>query len=119
MNRRLLQFALCAAPLLITGCRVGPQYVVPNAPAPPGYKEAGPDIAANLNAGNTAWQQAKPADTIPRGSWWTIFNEAELNKLEPQVETANQTLAQADANLTAARAEIRASESDQSVAGEA
>jgi NodT family efflux transporter outer membrane factor (OMF) lipoprotein len=110
MNRSLLQFALCATPLLIAGCRVGPKYVVPNVPAPPAYKETGPNAfkeSANPSPGNAAWQQANPADTIPRGTWWTIFNDAELNKLEPQVETANQTLAQADANLTAARAELR------------
>ena len=113
MNRRALQLALCAAPLFIVGCRVGPQYVVPNVPAPPAYKEAGPDaFKENTNPGNTAWQQAKPADTIPRGTWWSIFNDAELNKLEPQVETANQTLAQADANLVAARAEIRVRNTD-------
>jgi NodT family efflux transporter outer membrane factor (OMF) lipoprotein len=113
MNRRLLHLALCAAPLLIAGCRVGPKYVVPNVPAPPAYKETGPDaFKENTNSGNTAWQQAHPADTIPRGAWWTIFNDPELNKLEPQVETANQTLAQADANLTAARAEIRVRNAD-------
>jgi NodT family efflux transporter outer membrane factor (OMF) lipoprotein len=115
MNRRLLQLALCATPLLIAGCQVGPKYVVPSVPAPPAYKESGPDAfkeSPGANAGNTAWQQAKPADAIPRGSWWTVFNDAELNKLEPQVETANQTLAQADANLTAARAEIRVRNAD-------
>ena len=117
MNRRLLQLTLCAAPLLITGCQVGPKYVVPNVPAPPAYKEAGPDpsqaaFKENTTAGNAAWQQAKPADAIPRGAWWAIFDDAELNKLEPQVETANQTLAQADANLTAARAEIRVRNAD-------
>jgi NodT family efflux transporter outer membrane factor (OMF) lipoprotein len=113
MKRRLLQLALCAAPLLIAGCQVGPKYIVPNVPAPPAYKETGPDaFKENTNAGNTAWQQARPADTIPRGAWWTIFNDPELNKLEPQVETANQTLAQADANLTAARAEIRVRNAD-------
>jgi NodT family efflux transporter outer membrane factor (OMF) lipoprotein len=113
MNRRLLQLALCATPLLIAGCSVGPKYVVPNVPAPPAYKETGPAaFKENTNPGNTAWQQAKPADTIPRGAWWTIFADSELNKLEPQVETANQTLAQADANLTAARAEIRVRNAD-------
>lgn len=107
MNRRVLQLALCAAPLLLTGCRVGPQYVAPKVPAPPAYKEV-----ADVSAGNSTWQQAKPADAIPRGAWWTLFNDAELNTLEPQVEAANQTLRQADANLTAARAEIRVRNAD-------
>ncbi len=113
MNRRLLQLALIGAPLFIAGCRVGPKYVVPNVAAPPAYKETGPDVfKESTNPGNTAWQQAKPSDAIPRGAWWIIFNDSELNKLEPQVETANQTLAQADANLAAARAEIRVRNAD-------
>ena len=113
MNRRLLQLALCAAPMLIAGCRVGPKYVVPNVPVPPAFKETGPDVfKENTNPGNTPWQEAKPLDSIPRGSWWTIFNDPELNKLEPQIETANQTLAQADANLTAARAQIHVRNAD-------
>lgn len=108
MKRSSLQLALCgAATLLLAGCRVGPKYVVPSAPAPPAYKEAGPDTAQQTApADNSAWQTAQPADAIPRGAWWTVFNDAELNQLEPQVEAANQTLRQADANLRAARAQI-------------
>jgi NodT family efflux transporter outer membrane factor (OMF) lipoprotein len=110
---RLLQLTLCATPLLIAGCRVGPKYIVPNLPAPPAYKEAGPSaFKENTDPGNTPWEQAKPSDAIPRGAWWTIFNDPELNKLEPQVELANQTLAQADANLTAARAQLRVRNAD-------
>jgi NodT family efflux transporter outer membrane factor (OMF) lipoprotein len=56
---------------------------------------------------NADWQVAKPEDAIPRGDWWTIFNDAGLNTLEPQVAMANQTLKVADANLRAARANIR------------
>ncbi|HTV08774.1 MAG TPA: efflux transporter outer membrane subunit [Candidatus Aquilonibacter sp.] len=119
MTTRTLQFTLCTTALLIAGCQVGPRYVAPNVPAPPAYKEAGPNVAPvaaeegpGTSASNTTWQQAKPSEAIPRGAWWTIFNDPELNKLEPQVETANQTLAQADANLTAARAEIRVRNAD-------
>jgi NodT family efflux transporter outer membrane factor (OMF) lipoprotein len=56
---------------------------------------------------NPDWHVARPIDAIPRGSWWTLFNDAQLNELEPQVATANQTLKAADANLRAARAAIR------------
>ncbi|HEY4009694.1 MAG TPA: TolC family protein, partial [Acidobacteriaceae bacterium] len=112
MNRRLLQLALFAAPLLIAGCRVGPKYVVPNVAIAPAYKEAGPVPYKEAATDGTAWQTAKPADAIPRGAWWTIFNDAELNTLEPRVEQANQTLRQADANLRAARAEITVRKAD-------
>ncbi len=83
-------------PLLLTGCMVGPKYKLPATAAPPAYKETDP-----------AWQTAQPADAIPRGVWWTLFNDPGLNALEPQVATANQTLKAADANLRAAQAAIR------------
>lgn len=107
MTRHTSQLALCGAALLLAGCRVGPRYVVPSAPAPPAYKETGPVAFKEATpSDNSAWRTAKPADAIPRGAWWTVFNDAELNQLEPKVEAANQTLRQADANLRAARAEI-------------
>jgi NodT family efflux transporter outer membrane factor (OMF) lipoprotein len=93
---------------------VGPKYKVPAAPTPPAFKET------------ADWHIAKPEDQIPRGAWWTIFNDPGLNALEPQVETANQTLKIADANLREARANIRIRNADRyptvgttpSVAGE-
>ncbi|AEU38540.1 efflux transporter outer membrane subunit [Granulicella mallensis] len=87
----------------LTGCMVGPKYKVPSAPAPPAYKEASPDAYKET----ADWHVASPNDAALRGAWWTVFNDAELNTLEPQVETANQTLKAADANLRAARANIR------------
>jgi NodT family efflux transporter outer membrane factor (OMF) lipoprotein len=87
----------------LTGCMVGPKYKVPAAPAPPAYKEASPEAFKET----ADWHIATPNDAALRGAWWTVFNDAELNTLEPQVETANQTLKAADANLRAARANIR------------
>ena len=96
--------------LAAAGCKVGPKYVVPSAPVPPAYKELGPN--AFKEGTNSPWTQAKPLDAIPRGTWWTVFNDPELNTLEPKVEQANQTIRQADANLRAARAEIRVRQAD-------
>lgn len=98
----------CGLSLGITGCVVGPKYTVPSAVAPPTYKELGPD--AFKESGN--WTHAVPLDAIPRGAWWAIFGDTELNTLEPRVEQANETLRQADANLLAARAEIRVRQAD-------
>ena len=94
--------ALLALPMLVAGCRVGPNYKPPSVPTAPDFKEATPLTAE----GNADWQPAQPAAAIPRGSWWIIFNDAGLNNLEPQVEAANQNLKAADANLAAARAAI-------------
>ncbi len=92
----------------LAGCRVGPKYVVPAAPMPPAYKEPGPDAFKET----AEWQHAHPEDALPRGAWWTIYGDPQLNALEPQVEAANQTIREADANLQAARAEIRVRNAD-------
>jgi NodT family efflux transporter outer membrane factor (OMF) lipoprotein len=87
--------------LLLTGCMIGPKYKAPAVPTAPTFKEA--DAFKDA----PGWTVAKPEDAIPRGNWWTLFNDAGLNTLEPQIATANQTLKAADANLRAARAAIR------------
>jgi NodT family efflux transporter outer membrane factor (OMF) lipoprotein len=87
--------------LLLTGCLVGPKYKQPAVPTAPTFKEA--DAFKDA----PGWNVAKPEDAIPRGTWWTLFNDPGLNTLEPQIATANQTLKAADANLRAARAAIR------------
>ena len=92
---RRLASALALAPLLFTGCLVGPKYVKPVVPTAPAFKEDGP------------WHTAEPADALNKGDWWLIYNDPTLNSLEPQIQTANQTLRQADANLQAARAQVR------------
>jgi len=104
MTLRSNAFVLAGITIVLTGCMVGPKYVKPTAPTPPAFKEASSPDAFKETAD---WRIAHPVDQIPRGAWWTIFGDAELNTLEPQVETANQTLKAADANLRAARANIR------------
>jgi NodT family efflux transporter outer membrane factor (OMF) lipoprotein len=59
---------------------------VPAMPAPPTYTDEGH---------NGAWTTAKPADTTDRGPWWTIYGDAELDALEQQCATANQSIAAA------------------------
>ena len=108
--RQITLTLLAAATLATTGCNVGPKYTVPTAPVPPAYKELGPN--ALKEDANSPFTLAKPIDAIPRGAWWTIFNDPELNTLEPQVATANQQIRQADANLRAARAEITVRRAD-------
>jgi len=108
MKRHPSSFAPLAACLLLSGCMVGPKYVKPTAPTPPAFKEAAPDTFKET----ADWHIAHPIDQIPKGAWWTIFGDSELNTLEPQVEAANQTLKAADANLRAARANIRVQNSE-------
>jgi NodT family efflux transporter outer membrane factor (OMF) lipoprotein len=86
---------------------VGPKYRTPSVPTAPAFKEISPSADSSAYKENADWQTAKPQDTIPRGDWWTIFHDDGLNALEPQVADANQTLKVAEANLSAARGNLR------------
>src|ERR1700726_42138 len=80
----------------LSGCSLSPHYQRPSMPAPPdSYKEAG------------EWKLAAPADSTPRGRWWTMFQDRELDDLEAQVSDANQSLRAALARLDQARAQTR------------
>jgi NodT family efflux transporter outer membrane factor (OMF) lipoprotein len=85
MRRFLLLVSF--APLVLSGCAIGPDFRAPTAPVPADYKEAIP--AANAPPG---WQAANPADALPKGEWWTLYGDNVLNKLEPLVAVSNQTL---------------------------
>jgi NodT family efflux transporter outer membrane factor (OMF) lipoprotein len=100
--KRLLSFALTAATLSLAGCMVGPNYKTPPAIMAPTFKEATPSSFAE----NDGWKPGQPSDTALKGDWWTLFQDAQLNQLELQVDTANQTLKAAEANFRAARAQI-------------
>jgi multidrug efflux system outer membrane protein len=80
---------------LLAGCTVGPNYHRPAMPAPPAYKSEGP------------WRVAAPKDAIPKGSWWEVYNDAELNGYENQLLGANQSLSAAKDRLSQARALAR------------
>jgi NodT family efflux transporter outer membrane factor (OMF) lipoprotein len=101
---RAAAFACLAsmAAVLLSGCRVGPKYVKPAAPAPPAYKEASP--AAYTDAAPGTWQPARPEDAAIRGKWWEIFNDNELNSLEDQLNIDNQNIAIYFQDFMAARA---------------
>ncbi|SNT41556.1 efflux transporter, outer membrane factor (OMF) lipoprotein, NodT family [Granulicella rosea] len=85
MRAPILGTGLMAA-LLLSGCKVGPNYKAPAMPAPPAYSD---------NGHNGPWQAAQPADGADRGAWWTIYNDAKLNELELQCANANQSIAAA------------------------
>ncbi len=90
-----------AAPLLLAGCMVGPNYHRPAAIVPTHYKEL------------SGWVVAQPQAAINRGAWWSIFNDPVLDALEAQVVVSNQTIradvaayAQARALVNEARAAL-------------
>jgi outer membrane protein, multidrug efflux system len=90
-----------AALLLValSGCKVGPNYHRPSVPAAPQWKEEPP------------WRTATPQDSIPKGAWWTIFGDPELNQYETQAVAASPTIDIARYQLEQARASARISTS--------
>ncbi|NVB80544.1 MAG: efflux transporter outer membrane subunit [Kofleriaceae bacterium] len=82
--------------LVLAGCTVGPEYHRPPAPVPSAYKD---------------WKVATPADAIPRGRWWTMFRDPELDGLVVRLNVNNQTIAQAVEDYVAAASQIRAARS--------
>ena len=104
--------------LALTGCTVGPKYHPPStAQAPPAYKEvnvpahqpaANADTAPDPTLGGLGdWKVANPQDALPRGKWWEIYNNPELNALEDQLNIDNQNIKQFFENFMAARALVR------------
>ena len=103
MNSRSFALAALCFLLLTTGCMVGPNYKTPAAPMTPAFKEA-PAIGAKPVDG---WRVATPADADVRGPWWEQYQDPQLDALEAQVDTANQTLQMAEANFRQARTAIQ------------
>src|SRR6202790_473928 len=99
--RRTRWLALLAiGALQLTGCVVGPKYHPPAVPAPPAYKEVGD------------WKPAQPNDQNLGGSWWTIFQDPQLDALELQVNVSNQNLKAAAAQYQQARAALQYNRAD-------
>jgi outer membrane protein TolC len=65
------------AAIFLGGCMVGPDYTRPSGSLTPTYKET------------EGWKAAEPSDHLPRGQWWAILGEPELDALEEQVAAAN------------------------------
>ncbi|HEY3990776.1 MAG TPA: efflux transporter outer membrane subunit [Acidobacteriaceae bacterium] len=100
--RRLSIPAIALALLPLSGCMVGPNYKRPAAIVAPSFKEAPPASFAEQDG----WKPGQPSDTRLKGNWWTVFGDPQLNALEAQVDSANQSLKAAEANFRAARAQI-------------
>jgi outer membrane protein TolC len=91
---------LALAVLQLTGCAVGPKYHTPMVQAPPAYKEVG------------NWKLAQPNDQSLGGTWWTIFQDPQLDALELEVNVSNQNLKAAEAQYQQARAALRYNRAD-------
>ena len=90
--------------LVLAGCAVGPDYHRPAALGTNTVPTTFGDTAIT-NAGE--WKTATPAAQLPHGTWWTIYSDAELNRLETLAASNNQQVVVAVANFDEARAALR------------
>lgn len=91
---RILAMAITAV-VIPSGCTVGPDY-------------QRPDVSA-VTPAKWRWQTAAPRDEVPKGEWWTVFRDGELNRLEARAIANSQTLRAAVASVEQARANARVS----------
>jgi multidrug efflux system outer membrane protein len=98
--RAIRAFVVFAAAICLAGCSVGPNYHRPDAPTSAAWKAEGP------------WRPGDPRDQIPKGEWWKIFGDADLDALESQSVSANFTIQASIAKLDQARALARISTSE-------
>ena len=86
--------AVTLSACLLGGCSLAPVYHAPTVSVPTDAWTDNP------------WQLAKPADDLPRGSWWRVYGDPTLDGLEEKIEEANPNLAAALASYDQAKAYI-------------
>jgi NodT family efflux transporter outer membrane factor (OMF) lipoprotein len=95
-NRRAAP-ALAAAALLAGCTTVGPNFERPAAPTAPGYAMAGDRQSAVASL---------TPDRRTAGAWWKALGDPALDEVMTLALANNQTVAEADANLGRARAQV-------------
>lgn len=81
---------------LLSGCTLGPDYQRPATPVADDYR----------------WKPAEPRDADPKGPWWEMYGDTELNRLQALALENSQTLKAAFSRVDQARARARVSRSD-------
>ncbi|HEU5395701.1 MAG TPA: efflux transporter outer membrane subunit, partial [Verrucomicrobiae bacterium] len=101
--------AIIVAALLLTAnsahagwFTIGPDYHPPTNSVPAGYK------ATEMGS----WEKGRPLDNVPKGRWWTVFGDTNLDALENQAAAANEEMKAAVARVDQSRATARVARSD-------
>jgi len=108
-GQKLGRLAALLGLTLVAGCTISPNY---QRPTPLGENPIPATFGDPAIANSTAWKTAQPAAGLPRGNWWELYGDPELNRLESLTASENQQLAVALANFTQARAAAKISEAD-------
>jgi multidrug efflux system outer membrane protein len=71
-----------------------------------------PSQFSEASSTNAEWKPAEPSAHLPRGVWWSVFDDGELARLEDLASTGNQQLAAALARFEEARASVSITRAD-------
>ena len=96
MKSNILYLAPIAM-LASAGCTVGSDYVRPATDPAAEYK----------SASSGSWKEGRPLDHAPKGDWWEIYGDGDLNRLQSRATRANQELKVGVARVEQARATAR------------
>ena len=95
MKKLLWQFTILA---VLCSCAVGPDYKRPE--------------VGDITPPDWRWKIAEPKDAVPKGDWWKLFKDPELDELESGAVSNNQNLRAAVARVDEYRASARLSRSE-------
>lgn len=90
--RVLPSVMLAAACISVGACTVGPNYKRVSAPVPAKWDLEEP------------WAEGAPKDALPKGEWWSVFHDLDLDALEKEALSANQSIKISVARLEQAHA---------------
>jgi multidrug efflux system outer membrane protein len=93
LQQKFVSAAALLAILSAAGCTVGPNYKRPAASVPAKWDLTEP------------FREAAPKDAIPKGQWWALFHDEDLDALEKQALDTNQTIKVSIARLEQSRAQ--------------
>jgi NodT family efflux transporter outer membrane factor (OMF) lipoprotein len=103
--------ALLAAGLIVSGCKVGPNYHAPGTEMPKAYSEATSRPTTSPSTMPATTRSVADADQSTWVQWWTKFDDRQLDSLITRALAANHELAIARARVQEARAVERIAKS--------
>lgn len=107
MIQKITNSAIAISTFGLVGCMVGPEYVKPSF-------EISEDVLMqeHFSRDENLWKDALPADSLPKGEWWKIFDDPELDQLLKLCRFNNPTLKAAFYRVEQARESALMEQSD-------
>ncbi len=107
MMRNIFRFSVLFLGVIFSGCTLEPDYVDPST------ELTISDLSEqHFYRDENLWKEATPADKLPKGDWWTVFNDEVLNDLLKLCKDNSPTLASAFYKIERAREAVKIDAAD-------